>query len=111
MHLRIISGKLRPGTWAAFEHAYRQAISDAGPIEGLCGRWLTRDIDDPDAGTTISLWATESAMDAYENSDSLKNKINPQLEPFFSGEYRTTKSCVQYAEGSPAPNQWLDSGT
>ncbi len=110
MYLRIISGKLKPGTWNDYERAYKAAIADTGPINGLCGRWLTRDVDDPDSGTTISLWATESAMDAYENSDILKNKINSKLAPFFSGEFRTSKSCVQYAEGNPAPSEWLDSG-
>jgi heme-degrading monooxygenase HmoA len=109
MFLRIIHGTLKPGTWADFEHAYKLATADAGGIEGLCGRWLTRDLDDPDAGTTISLWATQAAMEAYEASDLLKKKINPRLSPFFSGEYRTTKSQVRFAEGDPAPNEWTGS--
>ena len=106
MFLRIISGKLKPGTWDEFEKTYKEAISDAGTVEGLRGRWLTRDTTDPDSGTTISLWATESAMEAYENSDVLKNKINARLAPYFSGEYRTSKTSVCFAEGDPAPKDW-----
>ena len=107
MFLRIIHGKLKPGSWLAFERAYCEAIDMAGPVEGLCGRWLTRDLDDPDAGTTISLWASEAAMDAYENSDLLKTGITVRLAPFFSGDYRTTKSQVRFATGDPAPEDWV----
>ncbi len=107
MFLRIIHGKLKPGSWIDFERAYSDAIEKAGPIAGLCGRWLTRDLDDPDAGTTISLWASEAAMDAYEKSDLLKNGITARLAPFFSGEYRTTKSQVRFATGDPAPGDWV----
>jgi heme-degrading monooxygenase HmoA len=106
MYLRIIHGKLKPGVWDAFEQAYKHAMSEAGPVEGLCGRWLTRDLDDADAGTTISLWATQEAMEAYERSDLLKTRITAKLAPYFSGEYTTTKSHVLYAEGDPSPTEW-----
>ena len=43
MLLRIIRGKLRPGTWIAFEQAYKSAIASAGPVEGLRGRWLVQE--------------------------------------------------------------------
>lgn len=109
MFIRIISGRLRPGSWSEFEKAYLKAVSDAGPIEGLMGRWLTQDVDDADAGTTISLWATREAMDAYEKSDVLRDKINARLSPFFVGDYRTSKSHVLFAEGDPAPSEWVGS--
>ena len=109
MYLRIIHGALKPGAWNDFAAAYQKAIAEAGPIHGLCGRWLTRDLDNPDAGTTISMWATEADMDAYEKSDLLKSRIQARLSPFFSGDYRTTKSHVEYAEGDPAPAEWVGS--
>ena len=108
MLLRIIRGKLKPGTWDAFENAYRTAISNAGPIEGLRGRWLVQDIDDPDSGSTISLWTTEEALRTYENSALLKNAITTKLAPFFSGQYETRKCHVRFAEGGPAPNEWVN---
>ena len=107
MLLRIVRGKLKPGTWSEFETAYQQAIKDAGPIEGLCGRWLVQDVDDPDSGSTISLWATEEALRAYERSDVLKDKIVAKLAPFFSGQYDTRLSRIRFAEGDPAPGEWL----
>jgi len=109
MYLRIIHGKLKPGAWNDFEAAYMKAMAEAGAVHGLCGRWLTRDLDDPDAGTSISLWASVEDLDAYEKSELLKSRIQPRLTPFFSGDYRTTKSRVQHAEGDPSPGEWVGS--
>jgi hypothetical protein len=88
--LRIIHGKLKPGTWDAYERAYKNVTTKAGKIPGLKGRWLAHAVDDPDAGCTMSLWENEAAMRAYENSEVLESTILPQLKPFFSGEYTTT---------------------
>ena len=107
MLLRIVRGKLKPGSWDAFETAYQNAVSSAGPVEGLCGRWLVQDLDDPDSGSTISLWATEEALRAYERSDLLKTKITAKLAPFFTGQYDVRVSRVRRAEGDPAPNDWI----
>jgi heme-degrading monooxygenase HmoA len=109
MYLRVVSGQLKPGTWDAFERAYRDAIEKGGMINGLCGRWLTRDLENPDAGTTISLWATEADLRAYEASDTLRNRIQPLLTPFFTGQYRIARSVVRRAEGDPAPQEWVGS--
>ena len=58
MMLRIIHGKLKPGTWDSYEGAYKEVVAKAGKIPGLKGRWLAHADDDPDAGYTISLWRT-----------------------------------------------------
>lgn len=107
MYLRVIRGKLKPGTWEDFEKSYLAVMEEVGPVEGLCGRWLTRDLDDPDSGTTISLWASAEAMQAYEASDLLKTRINPRLAPYFSGQYQTARSHVRFAQGDPAPEEWV----
>jgi hypothetical protein len=46
----------------------------------------------------MSLWENEAAMRAYENSEVLQSTILPQLKPFFSGEYTTTRCDVRVAE-------------
>lgn len=107
MFLRIVRGKLKPGTWTAYEVAYKSAVSEAGSVDGLHGRWLVQDVDDPDSGSTISLWESEEALRAYEQSDVLKTQITSKLAPFFSGQYDVRISRVRFAEGSPAPDQWL----
>jgi len=104
MLLRIIRGKLNPGTWDAFESAYRTTMSN--PVEGLCGRWLVQDLDDPDSGSSISLWTTEEALRAYESS-ALMSAITAKLAPFFSGQHETRICRVRFAEGGPAPNDWV----
>ena len=62
MMLRIIHGKLNPGTWDSYEQAYKDVIVKAGKISGLRGRWLAHAVDDPDAGYTLSLRENEAAM-------------------------------------------------
>lgn len=109
MFLRVISGQLKPGTWEEYQRAYTSVMRETGPIEGLLGRWLTRDLDNPDAGTTISLWATREAMRNYENSDVLNKLIQSRLSPFFTGNYRTSRSIVCFAEGDPSPQEWVGS--
>ena len=98
MMLRIIRGKLKPGTWDAYERAYKDATAKAGKIPGLKGRWLAHAVDDPDAGYTVSVWESEAAMRSYEKSDILQKIILPSLEPFFSGEYTTTCCEVRSVE-------------
>ena len=91
MMLRIIHGKLKPGTWEAYERAYKDVIAKAGKIPGLKGRWLAHAVDDQDAGYTLSLWENEAAMRIYENSAILQKTIQPRLKPFFSGRLLTTR--------------------
>ena len=88
------TGKLKPGTWDAYERAYKEVVAKAGKIPGLRGRWLAHADDDPDAGYTISLWEDDAAMRAYESGDVLENR----LKPFFSADYATTRCEVRFAE-------------
>jgi hypothetical protein len=37
-------------------------------------------------------------MRAYESGDFLEKTVLPQLKPFFSGEYATTRCEVRFAE-------------
>jgi heme-degrading monooxygenase HmoA len=97
MMLRIIHGKLKPGTWDSYERTYKDVMGKAGKILGLRGRWLAHAMDDPDAGYTISLWENEAAMRAYESGDTLQKTILPQMKPF-SGDYTTTRCEVRFAE-------------
>jgi len=94
--MRVIHGKLKPGTWDAYEATYKDVMSHAEPIRGLTGRWLARDLDDPDAGYTMSVWESEEAMRAYESSEILKTRIMPRLSPFFAGDYQTKRCVVRH---------------
>jgi heme-degrading monooxygenase HmoA len=98
MMLRIIHGRLKPGTWNAYERAYKEAMTKTGKIPGLRARWLSHAVDDPDAGYTVSVWESEEAMRTYEKGEILKKIILPSLEPFFTGEYTTTSCEVRFVE-------------
>jgi hypothetical protein len=47
MMLRIIHGKLKPGTWDSYERAYKDVMAKAGKIPGLRGRSRCRIHDEP----------------------------------------------------------------
>ena len=98
MMLRIIHGKLKPGTWDSYESAYKDVMKTAGKIPGLRGRWLAHATDDPDAGYTMSLWESEAAMKAYENGDMLQKTVLPTLKAFFSCYYTTKRCEIRFAE-------------
>src|SRR5262245_8293579 len=47
MIMRITWGKLYPNTWDEFERAYKETLAGK-EAKGLRGRWLARDVNDPD---------------------------------------------------------------
>ena len=98
MFSRISWGKIQDGKWDEFEAAFKAAVAQAGAQPGLKGRMLLRDRNDPNAGFTISLWETAEDMQAYEDSETMKNLVLPAVEPFFTGEYTTTFVEVCYSE-------------
>ena len=74
-----------------------------GDIFAFVARSATYDV----SSVTISLWATDEALRAYERSDVLQDKIAAKLAPFVSGQYDTRVSRVRFVEGDPAPSEWL----
>jgi len=98
MLLRIIHGKVRAGTWDSYERVYKDVMTKVGKMPGLRGRWLARAVDDPTAGYSISLWENEAALRAYESGDIMNKTVLPQLEPFFTGEYTTTRCEMRFTE-------------
>jgi len=98
MVIRVTWGKLRPGTWNDFERTYRENVLTKGKtIKGLRGRWLAQDAGDKDTGFAISLWASMSDMQSYEQSELYRNIMGP-LQPFFVGEYKTYRCDVKYTD-------------
>ena len=72
MRVRIVYGKLRPGTWDAYEAAYKEVMERSGQIPGLRARWLTRDSTTAMMDIRSALWVDEASMRNYETSDLLK---------------------------------------
>jgi len=97
MIMRITWGKLRAGSWNAYEQAYRATVADKA-VPGLRGRWLAQDVHDPDGGFAVSVWDSFEAMQAYEQSAVFRQEIQPTLQPFFVGEYTTHRCEVKYEQ-------------
>ena len=95
--MRLTGGRVKPGAWDQFEAAYRRGVAEVGHITGLKGRWLIRDINDPDAGTTVSIWDSLASLENYEKSQRAK-VIIPILQPFFIGDYRVSINEVHYVD-------------
>ena len=99
MYMRIVWGRLRPGEWEHYEDAYRKVLRPGREnIRGLKGRWLARDLSDPDAGYSVSLWDSPEAMERYEASDFFRRKVKPVLQPFFLDDFTTAHCEVRVKE-------------
>ena len=102
MMMRITWGKLYPNTWDECERAYKETLAGK-ETQGLRGRWLARDVNDPDGGFAVSVWETIDDLQAYEHSAVYREMYAPRLRPFFSGEYTTYRCEVKYPQEQTAP--------
>lgn len=99
MYMRIVWGRIRPGQWKRYEEAYKAALRPGREhIRGLKGRWLVRDLDDRDAGYSVSLWESTEAMERYETSEFFRRKVKPALQPFFVDDFSTAHCEVRVKE-------------
>lgn len=87
MHVRIIRGKLKPGTWDAYERVFQTELC-AAKIPGLKARWLMRDVGDENAGYSVSVWESEAAMRTYEADTATRERLFAAMKPFFTGEFQ-----------------------
>jgi heme-degrading monooxygenase HmoA len=99
MYMRIIWGRIRPGQWERYEAAYKEIfLANQPAIDGLEGRWLVRDVNDPDAGYSVSLWKTAEAMQAYEAGEFFRTVVRPALQPYFVDDFTTARCEVRVIE-------------
>lgn len=99
MIMRITWGKLHPGKWNDYEHAYNTiVVPKTKGVKGLRERWLVQDTADKDAGFALSLWDSMEDMRAYEQSDFYQREILAPLQPFFIGEFKTNRCEVKVAQ-------------
>lgn len=101
MYLRIIWGRIKEGQWTGFEEAYKKSIEMTRGAPGLKGRWLARDMDDQDAGYSISLWDDEKSMHDYLQGTIFKDQIVPMVQPFFVNQFTVTHCEVRVSDELP----------
>ena len=87
MFIRMVWGKLRPGSWEEYERHYHERLaSSAGNIKGLTERQLLRGTEDPDEGISVSIWETLDDLRAYETGEFRQN-VAREMEHLYRGEY------------------------
>lgn len=93
--LRVTRGKVRGGSWEDYELALRQIIAEAGKVPGLLSRTLAQDLDDPDAGYTISLWESQEAIETYESRPDVQ-AFRSRLHDHFKGDFSSSLCRIKY---------------
>ena len=91
MFIRISWGRVTPGSWPDYEKAFREGVEAGQRPPGLLARILSRDIDDPNTGYSVSWWESAEAMDAYETGPMVNDEILPRIQQFFTGAFVTNR--------------------
>ena len=87
MHIRLIWGKILPGTWDDYKKWYTDTvIPSTQGAKGLRGRRLLRGVDDPDEGISATMWDSRADLEAYERSEG-RQRISQEAKHLYAGEY------------------------
>lgn len=87
MFVRMVWGKLRPGSWEEYQHHYNTRVAANAPtIKGLRQRQLLRSTEDPDEGISLSEWDTLEDLLAYERGE-FRGSLAKEVEHLYRGEY------------------------
>ena len=87
MFVRMVWGKLRPGSWEEYQHHYSTRVASNAPtIKGLRQRQLLRSTEDPDEGISLSEWDTLEDLLAYERGE-FRGSLAKEVEHLYRGEY------------------------
>ena len=86
MFIRMVWGKLRPGSWEEYERHYHERLAGGAAVAGLQERQLLRGTEDPDEGISVSIWDTLENMRTYETGEFRQN-VAREVEHLYRGEY------------------------
>ena len=87
MLARVAWGKVKPGSWDAYERVYREEILPTSRnVKGLHFRELLQSTEDPNEGISLTLWESREDMEAYERSDVYQRFLS-KVTDFYVGEY------------------------
>lgn len=85
--LRLVGGKLKPGSWQEYQGHYQQSVGAASQeIEGLRERHLLRGTEDADEAVSLSVWDSLDHMRNYETGES-RQEVARQVEHLYTGLY------------------------
>jgi heme-degrading monooxygenase HmoA len=86
MYVRMVWGKLRPGSWEEYERHYHEKLAGHHGIEGLQERQLLRSTEDSDEGISVSIWDSLEHLRGYEMGQFRQN-VAREVEHLYRGEY------------------------
>jgi heme-degrading monooxygenase HmoA len=95
MVVRISRGRIKEGTWARFEDAWREVYGSLEPA-GLRARALVRDSEDADRGASISVW--DDGASAAAATKDLQDAMQ-KLQAFYTGEYEIEEGDLRAHAG------------
>lgn len=90
MFLRLYWSRLRPGAWETVRDLYSLDFSRTN-VPGRLARWVTRDTNDPDCIITVTIWASEAAIHAWEASEHYARSV-VAIRPHLDGS-QTVSLC------------------
>ena len=87
MYVRMVWGKLRPGSWGDYERHYHERVAGASNgVKGLQERQLLRSTEDPDEGISVSIWDSLEDLLEYERGE-FRQSLAKEVEHLYRGEY------------------------
>ncbi|MDA0734499.1 MAG: antibiotic biosynthesis monooxygenase [Chloroflexi bacterium] len=86
MYIRMVWGKLRPGSWEEYERHYHEKLAGHRDIDGLQERQLLRSTEDSDEGISVSIWDSLENLRSYEMGEFRQNAAR-EVEHLYRGEY------------------------
>lgn len=96
MYLRIYWGRVRPASWDAVARRYQTLMGIQ--CDGLLGRFVTRDINDPQSLFTVTIWDTLENLQNWERSDEYRQVFLGPLEAYLEGSHSVSLCEVELAQ-------------
>jgi quinol monooxygenase YgiN len=99
MYVRITQLRIRPGRWTDFEASLvKVSLTGRDVALGHLETWCVRSLEDEDSGFVFTVWETEEAMKAYEQTEHFAD-AGRSLDQFLVGEAPFTRGEVRFIRG------------
>ena len=93
MIVRIVWGRLVPGSWKSVEQIFRQF--DAASTPGLRARFVTQDVNDPESMYAIAFWDDLASVQRWLDSEAYRRGFAQSLRPFLAGSQSVSMGEVK----------------
>ena len=98
MIVRIVWGRLVPGSWQSVQQIFQQF--DAASTPGLRARLVTQDVNDPESMYAIAFWDDLASVQRWLDSDAYQQGFAHALRPFLAGSQSVSMGEVKVEDMS-----------